>query len=78
MHRPRLGRRGRTDVSQVPRWRETHDWVLWGNGALAAQPLALGNVGDTVAVLMDGKVAPVAEHDRVGVLALAVVADRAL
>jgi hypothetical protein len=75
----------------------TYDGVLGRHRALAAQPLALGDVRHAVAVcssvsgravcgetekagartLVHGEVAAVAEDDRVHVLALGVVADRA-
>lgn len=45
--------------------------------AAAAQPLALGDVGHAVALLVHRQVAHVAEQDHVAVLTLAVVADAA-
>jgi len=45
--------------------------------AAAAQPLALGDVGHAVALLVHRQVAHVAEQDHVAVLTLAVIADAA-
>ena len=51
------------------------DGAVGRHGTLAAEPLALGDVRDAVAVLVYGQVAPVAEDDSVRILTLAVVAD---
>lgn len=53
------------------------DGPAGGLQAAAAQPLALGDVRNAVALLVDGQVAHVAEQDHVAVLTLAVVADAA-
>ena len=45
--------------------------------AAAAQPLALGDVGHAVALLVHGQVAHVAEEDGIAVVAFAVQADAA-
>ncbi|KAI3488261.1 hypothetical protein L1887_47800 [Cichorium endivia] len=52
--------------------------AVGGDGALATEPLALGDVWDAVAVLVDGEVAAVAEYDCVRVFGFAIVADGAL
>jgi hypothetical protein len=57
---------------------EARDGILWRHCALAAEPLALGDVGNAVTVLVDCKVTSIAEDNCVRVLPLAVVADGAL
>ena len=54
------------------RWCATADFL-----AFPAEPLTLGNKGNAIAFLMDGQVTSIAEDNRIGVLTISVVADRA-
>ncbi len=58
--------------------RLTHRNATSNQLALAAQPLALGDERNSIALLMDGKIAAVAEDNGICILTVTVVADRAL
>lgn len=58
-------------------WFETYDWSFGRYGALAAEPLAFGDVRNAVAILVYCEIAPVAEDDGVRVLSFRVVTNGA-
>jgi hypothetical protein len=57
-------------------------WTYWASStnqlALAAEPLAFGNKGDTIALLVNCEIAPVAKDNCISIFAVAVIAYCAL
>lgn len=69
---------GLFESAALVRTEDARDGAVGRDGAFAAQPLAFGDVGDAVTVLVNSEIAAIAEDDCVGILALAVIADSTL